>query len=495
MQLRLFYADRYHCYTIRFSSNPKMKTGDAAVEHGFIPKVLLGQQYHSYTKGVIWKILDFYGVKPDGTIGMYPKSRLLRLMDELTRKKGPTTSDRYEILQTPCSKGLLALGLIEESQTTPAHSVPGSPAEYQAMTIQDVHRVSALHKKDRAEAIRWLGTTRVRSIECLIRKRENRAPLRTALTLPELDTILALLRVVKQSKPRAQTSRENADDSTSATAAAAARASAPSIPSPLTTPIVALDQRAAIRRRHTIIVESFLQSQLEVGRISVTSVHDVAQGLACSMERHVYRKAKSGDEYQSLLRFSLRQLMRPEIARALINSAEERIAAARQLAIHGTSSEGSSQTISALSLRKTRSRSTTCKVSGILVLKLPSTQRTPQIPAKTVHNSHLTSIVPSHTIPDPFSGIKAAKVNKERSINDTSACIACFDVLTFATTPRRRITSFCAHEPLICTACLAQSITSQSEVKIWNQVECPTCNTRLSYRDVQVFATEPVFRR
>lgn len=73
--------------------------------------------------------------------------------------------------------------------------------------------------------------------------------------------------------------------------------------------------------------------------------------------------------------------------------------------------------------------------------------------------------------------------------------MACLEVLTTAITPTRRITSSCDHDPLICSSCRAQFITTQLDSKIWNQIECPTCNARLDYQDVRAFATKSSFKR
>lgn len=475
-----------------------METEDGAVGYGSTPTVLLGQQCQSYTKAAIWKILDFYGGKPDGTVAMYPKDRLLHLVDALAREKHLVTSDRFKAIQIPCYKGLLALGIIQESHVTPGIEVPGSTVRHQGVMVQSEQVVSAPRKKNRAQAIKWLGTTRVRSIERLIRKRENRAPLRTALTFIELDTIIALLRVTKQYKPGLQTRKDNVEGLTLAATTAASRAPSPSSSSPAKTPIVSHAQRDTVRLRNTIVIEDFLRSQLEVGQISVTSVHDAAQGLARSIERHVYRKANSGDEYQSLLKSSLRQLMRPGTARALITKAEEKSAATRQSSSHESQVEsvfGTEPVTHTTPNSFSRDSHYQPVNRRILVLKTPSTTRAHRSHAEIAHNLQSTPMATCNTLSTPVSSAKAAHVDYESLIEDAPTCIACLEVLTYAITPGRRITNVCDHEPLICIDCLAQSIRSQSESKIWNQVECPTCNARLSYQDVRSFAAEPVFRR
>ncbi|MCJ1250192.1 hypothetical protein MMC30_007418 [Trapelia coarctata] len=304
-----------------------METEYGLARNGATPTVLLGQLCQLYTKGDVWKILGYYGVEPKGEIGRYPKTHLLHLLDELIRDRGLTTSDRYKILPTRCYKSLLALGLIQGSQVTPSLRMPKLIVEYQGTPMRSGQYKAAHYKTNRAEAIRWLGINRVNVIEPLIHKRVNRAQLRAARTLPELDAILASLGVVKQRYLRLPIQRDITEDSTATTAPGA---SPPSSPLRSTELILSVDRRDAIRLQNTALIENFLQSQLEVGQILVTNVHKVSQGLGHSIERHVYRKANSEDEYQSLLKSSLRQLMRPGTAMALINKAEERIAAARQ---------------------------------------------------------------------------------------------------------------------------------------------------------------------
>ena len=80
------------------------------------------------------------------------------------------------------------------------------------------------------------------------------------------------------------------------------------------------------------------------------------------------------------------------------------------------------------------------------------------------------------------------------SSSDVS-CVICFEILTSTSTPGRRITNICDHEPLVCLGCLAQAIASQSESKIWNHIDCPTCHARLSYEDIRAFAPITVFER
>ena len=74
-------------------------------------------------------------------------------------------------------------------------------------------------------------------------------------------------------------------------------------------------------------------------------------------------------------------------------------------------------------------------------------------------------------------------------------CVVCFETLNAQTVPERRITSSCNHEPDVCRSCLATSISTQFDSKVWDQINCPTCDQRLDFQDVKAFAPLDVFAR
>ena len=74
-------------------------------------------------------------------------------------------------------------------------------------------------------------------------------------------------------------------------------------------------------------------------------------------------------------------------------------------------------------------------------------------------------------------------------------CVVCFETLNPQTIPQRRITSSCSHEPDICTSCLAMSIATQLDSKVWDHIDCPSCGQRLDFQDVKAFADHEVFGR
>ena len=79
--------------------------------------------------------------------------------------------------------------------------------------------------------------------------------------------------------------------------------------------------------------------------------------------------------------------------------------------------------------------------------------------------------------------------------NLSKECVVCYDTLTTRTVPQRRITTACNHEPDVCRSCLAMSISTQFNSKVWDQISCPSCRQRLDFQDVKDFADLDVFER
>ena len=80
-------------------------------------------------------------------------------------------------------------------------------------------------------------------------------------------------------------------------------------------------------------------------------------------------------------------------------------------------------------------------------------------------------------------------------IIEDPACTVCCENLDTDNFPAHKVTSTCQHEPDICKTCLASSIATQFSNKIWDQVACPTCHARLSFHDIQEFATKDIFEK
>lgn len=86
--------------------------------------------------------------------------------------------------------------------------------------------------------------------------------------------------------------------------------------------------RAAIRRGTKSVIESALQKQVDLGQLVVTSIPDVADTLASSMERNAYKRSKNEEHYQRTLQAYVGQLVKSGgHSIALVNKAEETLAA------------------------------------------------------------------------------------------------------------------------------------------------------------------------
>ena len=78
---------------------------------------------------------------------------------------------------------------------------------------------------------------------------------------------------------------------------------------------------------------------------------------------------------------------------------------------------------------------------------------------------------------------------------DLDDCVVCDEPLTASNTPNRPPTLACEHKPDVCLHCLSRSITAQLEGKVWNHIDCPSCDARLSFEDVRAFGTRETFQR
>ncbi len=66
-------------------------------------------------------------------------------------------------------------------------------------------------------------------------------------------------------------------------------------------------------------------------------------------------------------------------------------------------------------------------------------------------------------------------------------CAICMDEGGVERFPRRRISALCKHEPNACLSCLSRSISTQFEVKMWDQISCPCCGELLAFDDIKLF--------
>lgn len=74
-------------------------------------------------------------------------------------------------------------------------------------------------------------------------------------------------------------------------------------------------------------------------------------------------------------------------------------------------------------------------------------------------------------------------------------CIVCANTLPIKYFPSRPPTAACTHEVQVCKACLREWIWSEFESKVWDQINCPDCRSRMQYEDIRKFAPSVVFRK
>ena len=106
--------------------------------------------------------------------------------------------------------------------------------------------------------------------------------------------------------------------------------------------------------------------------------------------------------------------------------------------------------------------------------------------AATILNSATAQTPTGNSITDSIPNVTSSR-NRD--------CVVCFETLNPGNTPVRRITSSCDHEPDICRLCLATSISTQLDSRVWDQIGCPSCDQRLGYQDVKAFADSSAFGR
>lgn len=77
----------------------------------------------------------------------------------------------------------------------------------------------------------------------------------------------------------------------------------------------------------------------------------------------------------------------------------------------------------------------------------------------------------------------------------TIECEVCYEDLPISEFPPNKITAVCQHEGKVCYGCLEQDIAIQIGEGVLGQLKCPSCPEKLSYEDIQAYASPDVFRR
>jgi hypothetical protein len=82
------------------------------------------------------------------------------------------------------------------------------------------------------------------------------------------------------------------------------------------------------------------------------------------------------------------------------------------------------------------------------------------------------------------------------SLPGSIECQVCLEKKWRADFPARNPTDNCDHDPTdCCNICLSQTITTEFESNIWDDIRCPTCNLQLLHKDVREFAAPEIFER
>lgn len=67
-------------------------------------------------------------------------------------------------------------------------------------------------------------------------------------------------------------------------------------------------------------------------------------------------------------------------------------------------------------------------------------------------------------------------------------CIVCANTKVVTEFPGASVTTTCTHPPATCLECVAMSIKSDLNSKLWNEIRCPECREPMQYDDVQRYA-------
>ena len=96
-------------------------------------------------------------------------------------------------------------------------------------------------------------------------------------------------------------------------------------------------------------------------------------------------------------------------------------------------------------------------------------------------------------LPDDESRTQRASRGSQPRSGKT--CIVCWDDLGSEIISQGPITSKCTHERNVCNACISQTISSQLDSKMWDQITCPACEEIMEYPSIQKFAKATILAR
>lgn len=119
----------------------------------------------------------------------------------------------------------------------------------------------------------------------------------------------------------------------------------------------------------------------------------------------------------------------------------------------------------------------------------------PLIKKQRLNSSESSFHRPSTTARKPENDVNRIPTERARGPALGRTCTVCDEALFENTVPSRRITSTCDHILSTCLDCLSESIRSQFENRMWNQIGCPHCNEHLQFEDMRAWAPMDIFTR
>ena len=82
-----------------------------------------------------------------------------------------------------------------------------------------------------------------------------------------------------------------------------------------------------------------------------------------------------------------------------------------------------------------------------------------------------------------------------QGLRDQIECNVCTETKHSSYFPAGKITEKCRHTVDVCTECLTEWIDVQSHDKIWNEIDCPSCGSRLAPEDINKYGSRDVKNR
>lgn len=103
--------------------------------------------------------------------------------------------------------------------------------------------------------------------------------------------------------------------------------------------------------------------------------------------------------------------------------------------------------------------------------------------------------IPAQSQNYPITQNTASRPSPDPTPEPTMECEVCYEDLPVSEFPPNKITAVCQHEAKVCYGCLEQGISVQIQEGVLGQLRCPSCPEKLSYEDIQAYASPEIFKR